>query len=216
MQITSKNLAISFTLLSLAIAAGGCTRAQKNVEIGKREAASPPIIGSEKEKEKEKASAFGTLDVSKLREYTSSYDNLTYKFEYLTVNVTNKLDVVGNTATIALTDLPADQVGDVTFTILENGAPKVSSITKGITLVKGINNKIELASLQPVGAGTIVPGTTNATINVLLPGTQPPVSPVPGATATPVPVVIATPTPTSWDGLADRGNEKWKIETVTQ
>lgn len=208
MQIVSKTLAMSLTVLSLAIASGGCTRSQKNVEIAKRDSVTPPpaIV----DKDKDKASAYGTLDTTRLKEYTSNVDNLTFKFEYLTANISEKLPVTGNTATVSLKDLPAGQSGSVTFSILENGVVKLTSITPDITLIKGIDNEIKLVELQPPGSGVVVPGVTNATINVVLPGTSVTPSPSPTPTGSPSPV------PTSWDGLADRGNEKWKIETVTQ
>jgi len=214
MQINSKMFfAVSF--LALALMAGGCTRSQKNVEVAKREGAQGPGASGQQQQQVVPGNGSTSIVIPEetIQVFTSSRENLSYRFEYLNVKDEKALNLVDGKATITVGSLPVDQVGTAKLEILENGAVKARGETVNVKLTLAGPNNIDI-TLKPVTNGVTTPGTTNAVISVTLPGTTPSITPSPIIQPSVSPSTI--PTPTTWDGSADRGNEKWKIETVTQ
>lgn len=228
-------------LLSMAIATG-CTRSEKNIEAPKTgsQGVSSQQNQSQSPNQQQNVITNGVtggtqasigLDARAITEKTSIVNRaaVRFKFEYGTYKSENTIDMTGDRAEIKLERLPVGISELAKLELYDGDKLKARGDTKTpVTLTATGPNLINIV-LTLENSGTQNPGTTNAIISVTLPGTQPPVNPpivtpsnqpvpIVSPSNQPVPIVSVSPEPdqTSWDGRSDRGNDKWKIETVSQ
>jgi hypothetical protein len=228
--------AIVLTIAIIAFTSSACVSRSPKVEVPEQSQRNNPVVpwsdqqGQYNGNDRQTVSM--TFSESDLRlKFNLNTTNLSYKFSYLDRTENNSITFTGGSATITISRLKPNTPGTVKLEIYEGSALKLQGMKENFTLTPGQNTlQLELlrvGSPTPPGNNNINPNPqqpqdTSLTINVTLEDTapqnnvQPPQNNVqpPQNNVQPPQNNVQPPQNNPWNGIGDRGNENWNIESI--
>lgn len=227
------NMLLAMTLATLATA---CVSRSPKVEVPDQSQRTSPINpwngdqGQQPGNDRQTVSM--TFNESDLKtKFNLNTANLSYKFSFLDRTENNTISFTNGRATITISRLKPNTPGTVKLEIYEGAVLKLQGSKANYTLVPGQNTlQLELVRVgQPTPPGPNnnnispppAPQDTSLTINVTLEGESnnvvPPqdnIQPPPNNVLPPQNNIQPPPQNNQWNGIGDRGNENWDIESV--
>ena len=222
--------AANIIAVTLAVLASACVARSPKVEVPDQSQRNNPVVpwsdqqGQNIGNDRQTVSmSFNESDLKS--KFNLNTANLSYKFSYLDRTENNTISFTGGRATITISRLKPNTPGTVSLEIYEGAVLKLKGEKQSFVLTPGQNTlQLELVRVgSPTppqnnnnnGPNVLPPQQdTSLTINVTLEGTTPDNVQPPQNNVQPPQNNVQPPQSNPWNGIGDRGNESWNIESI--